>query len=66
MRRKLYTSIYEYKIMSRYEFDRLDRTHRFKKEWIEYNPEFYKDKSYLKIRRLKTWVAYITKQLLKL
>jgi hypothetical protein len=60
MKRKLYTGLYEYKTIGRNEFDRLHKTHRFKREWIEYNPEFYKDKSYLMIRRVKQWVAYTT------
>ena len=53
MKRKLYTGLYEYKAIGRNEFNRLQKTHRFKNEWVEYNPEFYKDKSYLMIRRLK-------------
>ena len=60
MKKKLYTGLYEYKTIGRNEFNRLHKTHRFKREWIEYNPEFYKDKSYLMIRRVKQWVAYTT------
>ena len=53
MKRKLYTGLYEYTAIGRNEFNRLQKTHRFKNEWVEYNPEFYKDKSYLMIRRVK-------------
>ena len=44
-----FKSFYEYKTIGRNEFDRLHRTHKFKNEWVEYNPEYYKDKSYLMI-----------------
>ena len=58
-RKKLYTSIYEYKSMSMEAFERLYRTHKFKKDWVVYQYPT-EDNEDIIVRRVKIWVAYTT------
>ena len=52
-RKKLYTSIYEYKSMSMEAFERLYRTHKFKKAWVVYQYPT-EDNVDIIVRRVKT------------